>query len=187
MNREHPAFETEVLPYQEELYASALRMTRDGDAARDLVQETFLRALSAWDRYQPGSNCRAWLHRILKNSYINHYRRHKRYLRFAGEQGQDAVVAFYGDDAEKSADPRREMYKDELGDEVSGALSSLGDDYRKVVELADLKGIRYKDIANALEVPIGTVMSRLFRARRQLEGKLKTYAQADYGIARAAA
>ena len=179
-------FERDVLPLADELFACALRYTRDAADADDLVQETLLRALGAWSRFIPGSNCRAWLLRILTNSFINNYRRRRRYRRFAHETGEDAVVALYGHDVERSANPSRDMLEHTLGDEVRAALDTLADDYRKVIELADLQGVRYRDIAESLGVPIGTVMSRLFRARRQLEELLRDYAANDYGISRAA-
>lgn len=176
-------FAAEALPHREALYAAALRYTRSPSDAEDLVQETYARALGAWRRYTPGSSCRAWLMRILKNSFINHVRRRRRYQRFAHESGDDAVRALYGDSEEQVADPERRLCAGELGDEVQGALTSLRAEYRDVVERADLRGQGYRDIAAGLGVPIGTVMSRLYRARRQLEAELSDYAAEDYGIA----
>ena len=175
------------LPLADEPYATALRMTRKPSDAEDLVQETMLRAFKAWHRFEPGSNCRAWLFRILTNSFINNYRRRRRHNRFANENPEDAIAAVYGDTRVKAADPEEELLADALGDEVVAALATLGDDYRRVVELADLRGVRYRDIADRLDVPIGTVMSRLFRARRQLEKLLSEYAANDYGIRRVVA
>jgi RNA polymerase sigma-70 factor (ECF subfamily) len=177
-------FEMEVLPYRDELLRSAMRLCRDADQAHDLVQETLLRALSSFDEFIRGTNCRAWLHRILKNCFINHYRRRKRHVRFTNESGDDAVSAVYGD-FERAQDPVRDMVEQSMGDEVSRALDSLSQDYRQIVLLADLEEVRYRDIAVQLNIPIGTVMSRLFRARRQLEGRLRDYAVSDFGIARA--
>jgi RNA polymerase sigma-70 factor (ECF subfamily) len=136
----HAEFEQACLPHQAELYGVAMRIARDPDTAKDLVQETLLRAMCAWESFQPGSNLRAWLFRILTNAFINGYRKRRR----------------------------------------------LGPEYRDVVERADLRGEKYKDIADALHVPIGTVMSRLFRARRVLETELADFAAKDYGIKRAA-
>lgn len=180
------AFAKEVLPHRDVLYAAALRLTRQPNDAEDLVQETLLRAYSAWERYEQGSNCRAWLQRILTNSFINKYRRKRRHTRFATENPEDAVASLYGPGHRRTANPHDQLFNESLSDEVAAALDSLGDEYRKVVELADLRGIRYRDIAEQLDLPIGTVMSRLFRARRQLEGQLKEFAAADYGIRRAA-
>jgi len=179
-------FATTVLPHREELLAAALRYTRNLADAEDLVQDTLARALGAWSRFEPGSNCRAWLFRILTNGFISGYRRRRRHNRFAHETGDDAVTAFYGEGFERAGNPAEHLLTAGLGDEVEAALGELGEDYLKVVLLADLRGTRYRDIATQLGVPIGTVMSRLFRARRQLEERLRDYAAADYGIHRAA-
>jgi len=178
-------FEDLVLPHRRELYACALRYTRNPGDADDLVQEALMRAFAAWARFIPGSNARAWVFRILTNSFINTCRRRKRQRRFANETPQDAVRALYGSARPRVAhDPQAALMADQLSDDVVRALDSLADDYREVVMLADLGGIRYRDIAEQLEVPIGTVMSRLFRARRQLESQLGEFAEADYGIRR---
>jgi RNA polymerase sigma-70 factor (ECF subfamily) len=182
----HAEFATACLPHQGELYGVAMRLARSHDDALDLVQDTLLRAMCAWDRFEPGSNLRAWLLRILTNSFINGYRKRRRHSRFATESPGDALNALYGTDHDHTADPVDAAVEGLLGDEVKTALDGLGPEYREVVERADLKGEKYRDIADALHVPIGTVMSRLFRARRQLEGELATYAAEDYGIRRAA-
>ncbi|HWM88136.1 MAG TPA: sigma-70 family RNA polymerase sigma factor [Kofleriaceae bacterium] len=174
------------MPHKEELLAAALRYTRNRADAEDLVQDTMTRALGAWSRFEPGSNCRAWLFRILTNGFISGYRRRRRHNRFAHETGDDAVAAFYGEDFDRVGNPEEQLMAGGLGDEVESALAELGEDYLKVVLLADLRGARYRDIATELGVPIGTVMSRLFRARRQLEERLREYAATDYGIVRAA-
>ena len=179
-------FARSVLPYQSELLAAALRYTRNRADAEDLVQDTMARALAAWPRFEPGSNCRAWLHRILTNGFISGYRRRRRHNRFAHETGDDAVTALYGEEPARTASPDERLTTDELGDETLSALAELGEEYLKVVILADLRGARYRDIADQLGVPIGTVMSRLFRARRQLEERLRDFAASDYGIRRAA-
>ncbi len=180
-------FEALVLPHRPELYACALRYTRNPRDAEDLVQEALMRAFAAWSRFIPGSNARAWVFRILTNSFINTCRRRKRQRRFATETPDDAMRALYGSSRPREAsDPVGTLLEDELSDPVLDALSRLGDDYREVVVLADLGGVRYRDIADRLGVPIGTVMSRLFRARRQLEAQLADFAATDYGIRRAA-
>jgi RNA polymerase sigma-70 factor (ECF subfamily) len=179
-------FEREAMPHRDQLYATALRLTRNPADAEDLVQETWLRALGAWDRYLPGSNCKAWLLRILTNSFINRYRRRRRRRHAENDARTDTLRGLYGSDSDSTAPPQLQLVDDQLGDEVSAALDGIGDDYRRVVELADLQGCRYKDIANDLGVPMGTVMSRLFRARRRLEEQLRDYAANDYGIVRAA-
>jgi len=179
-------FETECLPHRAEMYGVAMRLTRNHDDALDLVQETLLRAMVAWESFEPGSNLRAWLLRILTNSFINGYRKRRRHQRFATERPGDALRALYGEAEETVADAEEQIVEGMLGDEVRAALAALGPEYREVVERADLRGEKYRDIADALHVPIGTVMSRLFRARRQLEEQLRSYAAEDYGIHRAA-
>ena len=173
-------FEQAALPHLRDLYAIGVRMTRNPDAANDLVQETYLRAYAAWGSFTEGSNCRAWLIRILTNSYINHYRRARSHRAFARRSEEEQVEALYRDP------PRRDVADAGLSDEVSRALADLDDDYRVVVVLADIEGMKYRDIAATLRCPVGTVMSRLFRARRQLEARLAPFAAADYGISRAA-
>jgi|TARA_R110000868_G_scaffold7259_1_gene39691 RNA polymerase sigma-70 factor (ECF subfamily) len=177
-------FDSLVLPLRADLFGTAMRYTRSASDADDLVQETLIRAYGAWDRFEPGTNCRAWLFRILTNSFINGYRKRKRHRRFTQENHEDACAAVFGDMEARSQSPRQALVNECLGDEVSAALETLGDDYRQVVEMADLKGQRYRDIAGKLGVPIGTVMSRLYRARRQLETLLRDYAATDYGIRR---
>jgi RNA polymerase sigma-70 factor (ECF subfamily) len=182
----HAEFATACLPHQAEMFGVAMRICRDPDLAKDLVQETLMRAMVAWNSFEPGSNLRAWLFRILTNAFINGYRKRRRHQRFATERPGDALHALYGRDQDHTDDLDEVLHRDELGDEVQGALGKLGADYRDVVERADLKGQKYKDIADELRVPIGTVMSRLFRARRVLETELSGYAARDFGIKRAA-
>ncbi len=182
----HGDFAAQCLPHQPELYGVAMRICRDPDTAKDLVQETLLRAMMAWSSFAPGTNLRAWLFRILTNAFINGYRKRRRHQRFAAERPGDAMTALYGRDQGHTDDLLDTLYGDQLSDEVEAALARLGADYRDVVERADLKGQKYKDIADELDVPIGTVMSRLFRARRVLEGELAGFAARDYGIKRAA-
>ena len=182
----HGEFAAQCLPHQPELYGVAMRICRDPDTAKDLVQETLLRAMCAWASFEQGSNLRAWLFRILTNAFINGYRKRRRHQRFATERPGDALAALYGRDQDCTDDLEDTLYGEQLSDEVQGALSRLGSDYRDVVERADLKGQKYKDIADDLDVPIGTVMSRLFRARRVLETELAGFAARDYGIKRAA-
>ncbi len=176
-------FEAAALPYLSDLYAVGIRYTRNPDAAQDLVQETFMRAYIAWASFEPGSNCRAWLIRILTNSFINHYRRRRSHRAFEARSEEEQLRALYGDERPT---PEQIIAEGDITDEVSDALGELGEDYRIVVLLADVEGMKYKDIAEALGCPIGTVMSRLFRARRQLEEKLQPYASSDYGYGKAA-
>ena len=182
----HDDFAASCLPHQGELFGVAMRICRDRDTAKDLVQETLLRAMVAWTSFEPGSNVRAWLFRILTNAFINGYRKRRRHQRFATERPGDTLTALYGCDRDCTDELDVALCVDELCDEVRAALAKLGPDYRDVVERADLRGEKYRDIAQALDVPIGTVMSRLFRARRVLEAELRELAARDYGIKRAA-
>lgn len=180
-------FEDECLRYRSELLAAAMRMTHHADDAQDLVQETFLRALAAWPRFIAGSNSRAWLYRIMTNLYINLYRKRRRYTQVSWERpvAVRAAIEAKGS-AMHTKTPEDALLGDALGDEVVRALGSLSADYRTVVEMADLSDVRYRDIAVMLDVPMGTVMSRLFRARKKLAQELRDFAATDYGIHQAA-
>jgi RNA polymerase sigma-70 factor (ECF subfamily) len=180
-------FEALTLPLLDDLYGAAMRLARNPDDASDLVQDTYLRAWAAWDRFIEGSNARAWMIRILTNGYINGYRRRSSHKKFAARPGDEPVELLYGAErCERSNNPEKAITEPMLSDEVSEALGSLPDDYRAVVVLADLEGMKYKEIADTLGCPVGTVMSRLFRARRQLEELLAGYARTEYALGRAA-
>lgn len=174
------AFALSCEVYRSGLHGAALRVTRNPDHAGDLVQETLLRAMVARESFSPSSNLRAWLLRILMNAFIDGYRKRRRHQRLITERPADALTALYGDRGE--LDPVASECQ--LGDEVRAALDKLTPQYREVVERADLRGEKYRDIAASLQVPIGTVMSRLFRARRELEIELAGYASSR-GIRRA--
>ena len=182
----HASFATACLPHQADLYAVAMRICRDPDASKDLVQETLLRAMVAWTSFQSGTNLRAWLFRILTNAFINGYRKRRRHARLTAERPADTLIALYGRDQDHTDALDAALCEGALCDEVQAALDRLGPEYREVVERADLRGEKYRQIATALGVPIGTVMSRLFRARRALEAELTGVAARDYGYRRAA-
>lgn len=173
-------FEVAVARYTPVLHEAARRLTGSADEAADLVQDAVMRAWTFWDRFEPGSNARAWLHRILMNTFINAYRKQRRerdLFRAAGEESRrDAYSA-----AELSCAER-----DGLSDEVGAALASLPAEFRAVVELVDLGDLSYREVASQLGCPIGTVMSRLHRARKQLQESLAEYAR-DEGFLGAAA
>jgi RNA polymerase sigma-70 factor, ECF subfamily len=175
-------FEQQALEYSNELYNTALRYARNEKDAEDLVQETWLRAFTAWEQFQQGTNCRAWLFRILTNNFINEYRRVNKERRWIIRN--DPLVS----PARRRAarDPEGALLETLLGDEVVAALLDLPEDFRRVVMLADLQGLSYREIAEKLGCPLGTVMSRLYRARRQLEATLVDYAKKQ-GIGRKAA
>jgi RNA polymerase sigma-70 factor (ECF subfamily) len=166
-------FEREALPFMAELYAAALRMTRNPSDAEDLVQETFLRAYRGFAGFEPGTNLRAWLYRILTNAYINVYRKRQREPQTVSDEEVPEWYLFEklgGESAEASAEARvLESLPDE---DVQEALAALPEQFRLAVLLADVEGFSYKEIADILDVPIGTVMSRLHRGRRALEKRL---------------
>ena len=174
-------FETEAYPHKDILYNFALRTTGDKDDAYDLLQETFMKAFRFWDKYEKGTNIRAWLFRIMKNSYINRYRKESRE---PGIVDYDDVENFYDlirDDSTDSNDLQRRMFSNMLSDEVIEALQSLPEDFRTVVILCDIEEMTYDEISEFLNCPIGTVRSRLHRGRKMLEEKLHDYAK-DRGI-----
>jgi RNA polymerase sigma-70 factor, ECF subfamily len=166
-------FEQEAIPYMPEMYAAALRMTRNRSDAEDLVQETFLRAYRGFAGFEEGTNLRAWLYRILTNAYINTYRKRQREPVTVSD---DELPEWWlyeklgGEAMEASAEARvLESLPDE---DVQEALASLPEQFRLAVLLADVEGFSYKEIAEILGVPMGTVMSRLHRGRRALEKRL---------------
>jgi len=171
-------FERQALGYLGELRATALRYARNQRDAEDLVQETLLRAYAAWGSFQQGTNCRAWLFRILTNSFINEYRRLSKERAFAGRN----EPLFSPARRFAAGDPEGALCERMLGDEVLAALAALPDDFRDVVMLADVQGMSYREIATTIGCPLGTVMSRLYRARRILESSLGEYAR-EIGIA----
>lgn len=173
------AFERETLAHLGELRATALRFARNERDAEDLVQETLVRALAAWEQFQQGTNCRAWLFRILTNNFINEYRRATKERAWVG-RGEPMLSPAR---RQAAGDPEGTLLERWLGDEVVAALAALPDEFRKVVVMADLQGLTYREIARELRCPLGTVMSRLYRARRLLESSLADYAR-QRGIGR---
>ncbi|OFT25266.1 RNA polymerase [Brevibacterium sp. HMSC08F02] len=176
-------FEADALQYVNQLYAAAMRMTRNPADAEDLVQEAYLKAYAAFHQYKPGTNLKAWLYRILTNTFINNYRKKQRQpLESSDDDIQDWQLhraASHTSDQGRSAELEA---LDQMPDsDVKEALASLQDDFRMVVYYADVEGLPYKEIAEIMDTPIGTVMSRLHRGRRQLRDKLADYA-AERGI-----
>ncbi len=171
-------FETEALPFVDQLYSAALRMTRNSTDAEDLVQEAFTKAFAAFHQYQPGTNLKAWLYRILTNAYINSYRKKQREPQQSHsediEDWQLARAESHSSTGLRSAEMEA---LDRLPDsDVTRALAQIGEDFRLAVYLADVEGFAYKEIADIMGTPIGTVMSRLHRGRRQLRDLLADYA-----------
>ena len=149
---------------------AARRLTGSRDEADDLVQDAVVRAWTFWDRFEPGSNARAWLHRILVNTFINAYRKQRRERELFRQAGEEARRAAH------TASALGMAARDGLGDEVGSALGALPAEFRAVVELVDLGDFSYREVASELHCPIGTVMSRLHRARKQLQELLAEYA-----------
>lgn len=169
-------FDKEFLPHIHSMYNFAFRLTYDEDDANDLVQETYLKAFRFIGSFQEGTNAKAWLFRILKNSFINDFR--KKSKQPAKVDYQEVETFYNSDDVDESitTDLRVETVQDMIGDEVSTALNALAVDFRTVIILCDLEGFTYEEMAKILDIPIGTVRSRLHRARNLLKDKLKTYA-----------
>jgi RNA polymerase sigma-70 factor (ECF subfamily) len=172
-------FDRAILAHFDELYGTAVRLTRDKSDAEDLVQEAIMRAWAFWERFQPGTNGRAWIHRILMNTFINGYRKRKRERDVMSQvRVQVAKKPQWVHDDDK----RR---RDGLSDEVEAALEALPEEFREVVLMVDGTGLSYREAATALDCPIGTVMSRLHRARKRLQADLRSYALVE-GYVRAA-
>jgi RNA polymerase sigma-70 factor (ECF subfamily) len=170
-------FSTGKLPYRDQLYKSALRMTRSVEDAEDLIQETYLKAFKYYERFAEGTNFKAWLFKIMKNTFINSYRKRKlQPPKVDFDEVQEGLEETLLDQAHASlTDPESWLMSVEMDAEVREALMSLPHDYKMVVLLADLEGFAYKEIADILAVPVGTVMSRLYRGRRMLERALLSF------------
>ena len=172
-------FERDAMPLVDSLYGAALRMTRNPADAEDLVQEAYMKAFQGFRGYKPGTNLKAWMHRILTNTYINMYRKQQRQpAQYPTDEITDyqlAETASHESTGLRSAEVEAlELLPDT---EISEALNQLGDDYRMVVYYADVEGLPYKEIAEIMETPIGTVMSRLHRGRKKLREALKEVAE----------
>ena len=180
-------FEAAAMPFVDSLYNAAYRMARNAQDAEDLVQETYYKAYKYYDKFQEGTNLKAWLFKILKNTFINSYRKKQNVppkADFADIEGSfESIVSDEAPQQDQTKSPEEALLDKVLDEDVQRALDELSEDYRMVVLLADLEGFSYKEIAEILDIPVGTVMSRLYRGRRLLETALLKYAR-EHGYIR---
>jgi RNA polymerase sigma-70 factor, ECF subfamily len=169
-------FNAEMIPHMDALYNFAIRLANDPSDAEDLVQDTIVKAYRFFASYERGTNAKAWLFRILKNSYINNYRKQSKQ---PFQVDYDEISTYYESvrsERSDTTDMEQIMYRELLDDEVTKALNKLPEDFRTVVLLCDIEGFTYEEIANMLDVPIGTIRSRLHRGRNLLRTSLSQYA-----------
>jgi RNA polymerase sigma-70 factor, ECF subfamily len=170
-------FEAEVLPQLDRLYSAAMRYTRNPTDAEDLVQETVVKAYRSFHQYRPGTNLRAWLYRVLHTTYISMYRKAQRRPQESLKEELDDY-SFYDEIARSGGrSAEREVLESLTSSEVRDALAELPESFRMAVYLADVEGFAYKEIAEIMETPVGTVMSRLHRGRKALQKALSEYAR----------
>ncbi|PKL83813.1 MAG: RNA polymerase subunit sigma [Ignavibacteriae bacterium HGW-Ignavibacteriae-3] len=177
LQKRYAEFENEAVPHMDAVYNFALRMTGDEDDADDLVQETFMKAFRFFDKFERGTNCKAWLFRILKNSFINDYRKQKKE---PDKVDYDDIQNFYENIKSNEVDSRHyemDAFSNLLDDDISKAITELPEDFRTVIILNDIEGFTYEEIADFVDIPVGTVRSRLHRARKMLYVQLYDYAK----------
>ena len=178
-------FERDALVFTDQLYSAALRYTKNPEDARDLVQDTYLKAFTSFHQFEEGTNLRAWLYRVLTTTFINTYRKDQRRPQVAQAELEDwqlAEAQSHTSDLGKSAEA--EALENLPDSDIKRALQEIPEDFRMVVYLADVEGFSYKEIAEIVGIPAGTVMSRLSRGRKQLREKLAGYAaELGYSVA----
>ncbi len=167
------AFEAEALPHLDTVYRVGLRLAGDETQAEDLVQETMLKAYRSWHQFRPGTNVRAWLLTILRHTFINQYRKAKRQAVHVDVNEIEPYTVFRN---VHDTDPEGRFFANIVDDEVLRAIDTLPDEFRETLVLSDVEGLSYAEIADVTEVPVGTVKSRLFRARQALQKQLHDYA-----------
>lgn len=170
-------FEREFLPHADALHNFAFHLTYSDEDANDLVQETFMKSYRFIDSYEQGTNAKAWLFKILKNGFINDYRKK---VKEPNKVDYEEIITYHDQEDTRhvgTVDMRQEIFQSMLGDEVSHAINKLPVDFRTVILLCDIEGFSYEEIAKIINIPIGTVRSRLHRARHMLKEYLKDYAK----------
>ncbi len=177
------AFHKEAVPHIDALYGTALRLTKSESDAEDLIQETMLKAFRYFDKYENGTNCKAWLFKIMHNTFINRYRKKQKRKEYLIDEDyrplQERAEAPEHTPFHEHYESEEQLYFKMFGDEVKEALEEVPVDFRMVVLLADLQDFAYKEIAEIMDCPIGTVMSRLYRGRRMLQSELSEYAKSQ--------
>lgn len=171
-------FESEAMVFANQIYSAALNYTKNPDDAKDLTQDTFTKAFTSFHQYQPGTNLKAWLYRILYTTFVNSYRKDQRRPQVNGDELDDSLIfgaASHTSDLGKSAED--EVLDNIVDVDIRQALSEVPEDFRMAVYYADVEGYSYKEIAELMQVPTGTVMSRLHRGRKLLREKLTEYAR----------
>ncbi|MFA6470087.1 MAG: sigma-70 family RNA polymerase sigma factor [Bacteroidota bacterium] len=169
-------YHKEMIPHMNLLYNYALRLTNNEDDAKDIIQDTYLKAYRFIDKYQHDTNAKAWLFRILKNSFINNYRKSSRTPEQVEYNEVEEFVDLMKDETAPATDMRKDIYDNMLGDDVVRVLESLNEEFRTIIILSDLEELTYEEIAEILEIPLGTVRSRLHRARKVMQEKLYHFA-----------
>ncbi len=174
------SFREEALPHLDAVYRFALRLAGSPDAAQDLVQDTFFRAYRAWDQYTPGTQCKSWLFTICRNVFLRGRERKQRREEILAETAETDAASLSREAtvfaATRVSDPEGDFFRSIVDAEVVKAIDELPEEYRMAVVLSDLEGFSYGEIAELIDVPVGTVKSRLFRGRRLLQRKLYEYA-----------
>jgi RNA polymerase sigma-70 factor (ECF subfamily) len=180
----HNNFEQTTLPHRTLLYNYAIYITRNSDDANDLLQETFLKAYRFWNNFEAGTNVKAWLYRIMKNSYINYYRKETREPKKVEYKEYNLPYNTIQETSFAHKHVLNKTYDEIFDDEIARSLKSLNDSFREVIVLSDVEGLSYEEIANTIDCPIGTVRSRLHRGRKLLRKKLFKYAKINKYISK---
>lgn len=179
-NSQGASFSEEAIPHMDAIYRFALRLSGARDEAEDLVQDTYLRAFRAWEQYTPGTRCKSWLFTICRNVFLRRRERDQRHDAILRETTEDDPRAISREApvfaASRDDDPEGEFFQSIVDDQVLEAIEELPEEYRMVVVLSDLEDLSYGEIAEVMGIPVGTVKSRLFRGRRQLQRRLYEYA-----------